>query len=484
MLQNKSIKNLCELKSSFVLEHKKENFFSDLIDTLKLGKYHSVFSSAKQKGIPALVLLRVLITFPFLGVDNVYGFTKSYWAKFSHFGKDAYYRMLNNAKINWRVFLFGVVKRSLVVMNERPEKALSANNPSAIVFDDTPIEKTGHSIEGVSRIWNHVIRKSILGYQLLVMGIYDGTSFTPIDFSFHREKGKNKKKKFGLKSAHLKGQFNKKREGRCAGAKRKKELDITKIASVVKMIRRAQENFIKADYVLTDSWFTCWEIVSTVLNCNMKFVGMFSIVKTLFGYDNKKLTYNQIRHINRHRMKRNKRFNLFYIRTVVEWNGQRVVLYFTRKGKRGKWKTILSTDLSADFTQTIEVYQIRWTIEVFFKEAKQLLGLGKCQSNDFDAQVASTTLVMVQYIFLSLRNRIDKYESIGGVFRGTREEMLELRLHERLIALLVAIVEVLEAIIEELDMEELTLKLLNDEAAFQKIKILIDHSSGVRNEAA
>jgi hypothetical protein len=34
----------------------------------------------------------------------------------------------------------------------------------------------------------------------------------------------------------------------------------------------------------------------------------------------------------------------------------------------------------------IEVYQIRWTVEVFFNEGKQLLGLERCQSNDFDAQ--------------------------------------------------------------------------------------------------
>jgi hypothetical protein len=484
MLQYKDIKNLGELKSTFVLDHKKEDFFSDLISILKIGKYHSIFSGAKQKGISSLVLLRLLITFPFLGVENVYSFTKSYWAGFYHFGKDAYYRFLNNAKINWRAFLFGVVKCTLAAMSGRPKEAPLSNTPSALIFDDTPLEKTGHCIEGVSRIWNHVIQKSILGYQLLVMGLYDGTSFMPVDFSLHREKGKNKKKRFGLKPAHLKGQFSKKREGQWAGAKRKKELDITKIASVVKMIGRAREHGIRADYVLTDSWFTCWEVVCSVLDCNMKFIGMFSIVKTLFGYGNKKLTYNQIRHINKHRMKRNKQFNLFYIRTVVDWNGQMIVLYFTRKGSHGKWKTLLSTDLSADFTQTIEVYQIRWAIEVFFKEAKQLLGLGKCQSNDFDAQVASTTLVMAQYIFLSLRNRIDKYESIGGVFRGACEDMLELRLHERLIALLVAIVEVLETIFEELDREELTVKLLNDEAAFQKIKILLDHSSCASNKAA
>lgn len=475
MLHNKGIKNLSELKSSFVHQHKNEKFFSDFIDILKLGKYHSLFSCAKQKGIPAITILRILISFPFLGVENVYSFTNSTWARFAHFGKDAYYRLMNNAKVNWRGFLYGTVKRTIATLGDRPEQVTNRGNKSALVFDDTPIEKTGRQIEGVSRIWNHVVQKSVLGYQLLVMGLYNGSSFTPVDFSLHREKGKNKNKKFGLHPRYYKEQFSKKRNSRCNGAKRKKELDITKIASVVKMIGRAAKHGIKAEYVLTDSWFTCWEIVNATLVSNMKFVGMFSIVKTLFGYNNKRITYRQIRHLNRQHIKRNKRFNLYYIRTVVEWNDQKVVLYFTRKGKHGKWKTILSTDLSASFNDTIEAYQIRWTIEVFFKETKQHLGLGKCQSNDFDAQVASATLVMIQYIFLSLRNSIDKYESIGGAYRATMENVLEQNLHERLIALLVAIMEVFEMFFDEIDTAELFTKLLNDEAAFEKIKILIEH---------
>ena len=106
MLQNKGINNLSELKSSFVLKHKKEKFFSDLIDILKIGEYQSLFSNVKQKGIPVLALLRVLISYPFLGVDNVYNFTNSYWGKLAN-GKDTYYRLLNNARISWRGFLFG-----------------------------------------------------------------------------------------------------------------------------------------------------------------------------------------------------------------------------------------------------------------------------------------------------------------------------------------------------------------------------------------
>ena len=49
MLQNKDIKNLSELKSLFVHKHKKEEFFTNFIDILKIGKYHAIFSNVKKK---------------------------------------------------------------------------------------------------------------------------------------------------------------------------------------------------------------------------------------------------------------------------------------------------------------------------------------------------------------------------------------------------------------------------------------------------
>jgi len=485
MLQNKDIKNLSELKMTFVRKHEKSKFFTDFIEVLRIGKYHSVFSSVKQKGISSLLLIKILISFPFIDQKSVHRFTGSYWNQFAGFGKDAYYRLKNNSRINWRSFLTGVVKQ---VSNTLNEKGITTNiNISAVrafVFDDTTIAKTGYTIEGVSRIWNHVIRKSILGYQLLVMGLYDGSMFIPINFSFHREKGKNKKNIFGLKPKHYKKQYKKKRDKTNFGAQRKKELDITKIASVVKMIKYAVKKGITADYVLTDSWFSCWEVVETSIDNGLKFIGMFSKVKTLFTYNKKKLAYKEIRRVNKKHIKRSKRFNLYYIRTVVDWKGQKVVLYFTRRGKKGNWKTIISTDLKLNFNETIEVYQIRWSIEVFFKESKQMLGLGKSQSNDFDAQIADTTIVMVQYIFLALRNRIDKYESLGKLFENTKADVIESRLQERLVTLLIAILKVVVTLFEELDEEVIIEKIINNEQVFEKIKLLINPSANSHKKAA
>ena len=473
MLHNEDIKNLSELKMTFVYKHKKESFFTDMMKNLKLGKHHALFSNVKEKGVSALTIIQILISFPFIEQKNIHKFINSYWTKFAGFGKDIYYRLKNNPKINWRKFLFAVVNRVTITLSDRYETAGTNIKIKAFIFDDTSIPKTGILTEGVSRVWNHVINKSILGFQLLTMGLYDGTMFIPINFSFHREKGKNKKFKFGLKQKDYKKQYSKKRDKNTPGYSRKKELDISKIKSAVNMIKSAIKNGITADYVITDSWFTCWELIKTALENNMHYIGMYSKIKTGFVFNKKKYSYKTLRKINRKNIKRNRRYNLYYIRVVAELNGQLVVLYFTRKGKKGKWKTILNTDLSSNFNKTVEVYQLRWSIEVFFKETKQMLNLGKSESQDFDAQVADATIVMIQYIFLILRKRVDKYESIGKLYENTKAETLDTKLHDRLILLLIAIIKIIEELFEDADTDKLFIKLINDERTFEKIKLLI-----------
>ena len=181
--------------------------------------------------------------------------------------------------------------------------------------------------------------------------------------------------------------------------------------------------------------------------------------------------------------KRNRRYKLYYIRVVVKWKGKPVVLYFSRKGKNGNWKTIISTDLSANFSETVKTYQLRWTIEVFFKEAKQFLNLGKTESQDFDAQIADTTITMIQYIFLAVRKRIDKYESIGKLYENTKAEILDTKLHERLILLLVAIIEIIREIFEDADEEKLFIKMINDETTFERIKLLVNPTQTYKKAA-
>ena len=90
-------------------------------------------------------------------------------------------------------------------------------------------------------------------------------------------------------------------------------------------------------------------------------------------------------------------------------------------------------------------YQIRWSIEVFFKDCKQNLHLNSCQSTDFDANIAHISIVFMNYMILSLRKRIDDYETLGGIFREIKEQMLEDTLIEKIWIIFVQVYNILLA---------------------------------------
>ena len=46
----------------------------------------------------------------------------------------------------------------------------TSNAVRCLVFDDSTLLKTGRYIEKISRVWDHVLNRFILGYKLLAMG--------------------------------------------------------------------------------------------------------------------------------------------------------------------------------------------------------------------------------------------------------------------------------------------------------------------------
>jgi len=102
-----------------------------------------------------------------------------------------------------------------------------------------------------------------------------------------------------------------------------------------------------------------------------------------------------------------KKLKADYIRVNCWYKGIRVNFFFVRMGKSGKWHLLLTTDLNLSFIKLMEIYQIRWSIETFFKESKQYLGLSDCSSNTFDAQIADITISMMQHLMLSYFKRIN-----------------------------------------------------------------------------
>lgn len=398
-------------------------------------------------------------------------------------GKDTFYRLKNNPGICWRMVLWLFATKFKTLTNR---SSCENTGLRCMVFDDTLLAKTGKCIEKVSRVWDHVAQKAVLGFKLLLMGYWDGTSFIPLDFSLHREPGKNKEKPFGLKKKETRKQYKKKRKKGSPSYERAVEADMSKIDCAIKMFKRAIGLGFIVDYVLMDSWFTCEAFVNAVLAVKKQtvhLIGMYKIAKTKFLYQGTMYTYSQIRNLTG-KAKRCRKLGLYYTEAEVVFKDKTVRLFFSKQGKNGKWKVLLCTNTQLSFIQMIEIYQTRWTIEVFFKESKQLLRLGKCQSNDFDAHIADATITMIQHILLTMRYRVENYESMTGLFSEAKEAAVQQRLNQRLWGLFIELLQIIEALLVGIDEQELLERIFQNEQAYERIARLLGDTGNYSMDAA
>ena len=76
-----------------------------------------------------------------------------------------------------------------------------------------------------------------------------------------------------------------------------------------------------------------------------------------------------------------------------------------------------------------------FTCESLIQAVRELcrgyLGLGKCQSRNYNAQIADTTLCFMMYQMLSLAKRFSEYETLGALFRSERDRLQVLTLWSR-----------------------------------------------------
>jgi len=88
------------------------------------------------------------------------------------------------------------------------------------------------------------------------------------------------------------------------------------------------------------------------------------------------------------------------------------------------WALFLTTDVQLGMSKMLEIYALRWGIEVYFKEAKQHLGFLKEQTVPFASHTASIHLCAIRYLML-LHNKLESHDSHVGDIRSQMQEQLD-----------------------------------------------------------
>jgi len=396
-----------------------DTFWMEVNRRFNLSRAEKASDRKKRNGVPTSLLFQIAVALPLFCGRGVRSFFSGQYKKMIDCGAIPFYRFLQDPAFNWRKVLYQ--------LNSQIRSAADADrdlrrHPKALILDDTVICKTGKRIEGVSRVHDHVSGKSVNGFKLLGLCWFDGFYSRFLDFSLVAEKA--------ISFKRSKPQFKKKRDPDSPARQRKKELKKDKITLACELIRGAVRHRFIPDYLLVDTWFTCSELINTVrklANGGIHFLGMVKNGKRKFEYDGKTFTLSQLRKHVMSRAKRCSRFKSGYVVVdcVIPEVG-RVRLFFSRFHRSRKWVALLTTDMEMSYVKAIETYSIRWNIEIGFKETKQLLGLGKCQANDFSSQLAHTTSVFIMHAILATCKDREDHQSLGVLFESLREQYTKL----------------------------------------------------------
>ena len=339
-------------------------------------------------------------------------------------GKDVLYDTMNREDLNWRKFHEQVAHKAV--------QTFKASGKKAYVVDDSIKQRFGKKMPGISSHFDHTSGRHMMGQQVLTLGLSCDEGFVPLDSELFISQ---------TKAIDLHEPFE---DGRSIAAKRYRTAQqSTKPEMVSAMIKRALNAGIMADYLLADAWFgtkgmirltqeTALVPVLRMKKNNMKYrlsdyvrgktVTRELDVRALYKHCVRK-AWQPIRGQKYQAKIVDVELNLAENKEAEEW--VKVRLLFVRgnagdtQATTGKhdWAVFLTTDTKLSSAEILELYAMRWAIEVYFKEAKQHLGFLKEQSNHYAAYIASIHLTAIRFCLLVIAKQTQGIASIALIRR-------------------------------------------------------------------
>ena len=336
----------------------------------------------KNKGYATISLIFLFVLLPFLKRKLTDFWSSKCLENQIEAQKDTYYRFINHERFNWRKFVYFLALKVIAHSDDTPLKE------KVLIADDSISSKTGKNIELVSYHFDHKIGRSLLSNCHLQLGYHNGINFYPVDVSL-------------ISSSNRPNNRMRAIDKRTCGWKRRKEALNKKTDTLIQMVARAWNQGIDASFVLFDSWFAHDKIISNIYSIGYGVICRLKRGRVKYGYQGQHYTLKQLwqkvakketRWLSQHNVK------AVCLNVTLPKTGD-VRLLFVSDGRKN-WQPLLCTDLEMEASQILDYYARRWSIEVFFKDAKQMLYMSKEQSNTFDALIACHSLVMIRYLLL------------------------------------------------------------------------------------
>lgn len=417
-----------------------DNLFADGWKRLGVRSLIRKAGLTKRTGTQIGEVVYVLLIWRWLNVSSISVFAQKALGLFSQAKKDVMYDLLKREDINWRGLNLQLAAKVY------GEHNLQNDRISAFVLDDSIKARSGRRMEGVCSHFDHVSNTSVKGQQVLTLGHSSEQAFLPLD------------SQIAISKVNAQPMAKAFKDGRSAGAKRYDEaIGKTKVQMATGMIRRAVRHGIRASYVIADAWFANKAMMRAAIG-----LGMTAVLRM----KKNKTTY-RVRHGKGYRLLDAK--GLYRRAVRKQWNQvaelpwkavemsveidlstdtgskakpayRKVKLLFVRgindkedrTASKKDWALFLSTDAQLDSGKMLQIYALRWSIEVYFKEAKQHLGFLQEQTRSFVSHIASIHLCGMRYLMLVDAKMITTQSSVALIRSQIQEQFDSLSFAARL----------------------------------------------------
>jgi hypothetical protein len=364
-----------------------------------VGRLSAAISRQRRSdGEPLGNVLCALLVWPLLKVKSLHCFCAEL-CQFLAGEVSVLYDFLGREDINWRG-LDSELSRRVYQANE-----MGSRSDSAFVVDDSSKARAGRKVEGTSCYFDHTEGRHRIGHQMLQLGLASPKGFLPIEAQLI----------MGEKGAINKPKDKPFKDQRSSAARDMRRAQEQSKHQVLRdMIPRALRAGFKARYVLADAWFGCKENVACCLSNELTAIFQMKRGNLAYQHQGHSYTASQLyAKVQRQMRPKNRRARYKTASLLVSLNLEtddrqparwvEVRLVFSapvRASHAQTWVVFLCTDVTLSDVKILEVYALRWSIEVYFKEIKQNLGFLKEQSGRYQVAYASVHLAALRYLLL------------------------------------------------------------------------------------
>ena len=386
-----------------------DNLFADLWKEMGMKSLLNKAGFSKRSGTPIYELVYVLVLWVWLKKESIGMFARESLQHFTTAEKDALYSIMNREDLNWRKLN---LQTAVKTINQMPV----CQSAKAFVLDDSIKIRHGKKMPGVSSHFDHTLGRSVMGQQVLNLGYSCEHGFVPLDSEIFIS---------DVKEQGLHKEFQ---DGRSIVGKRYLQAQqLTKPQMAKSMMARAIRGGVKVDFLLADAWFGTKAMLRSTEELSLTAIvrmkkGKLKYRLTTYKDDKEVVQDLDLKELYKQTVRKkwqkisgqpyqckilDVQLNLTSSdKEPEQWRNVR--LLFVRgnaeieKQDTGKhdWAVFLSTDINLEAAKVLEIYALRWAVEVYFKEAKQHLGFLKEQSIHYAAYIASIHLVAIRFCML------------------------------------------------------------------------------------